>query len=475
MDRISRRLFLHGMAATGGLAAISSSFARPALAADTGGYKAMVGVFLKGGLDSNDVVLPMDQVHYDALVNLRQELFGRYAGGATPSRALDALLPLNIGNAGALGGRRFGLAPELSGLQGLFNAGEAALVGNVGPLIQPTTRQQFDDYAVPLPRNLFSHNDQQSTWMALDAEGQRTGWGGKIADIISAASPGTPSIYQNITVSRSDVFLSGEASRPFSVSTGEVDTLDILSRNWLLGGGSDGDAVRARLRDALLRRDHGSAFLLERDLAEASAQGIMDNEAFATVKNSAVDAITTVFPDTKLGEQLRAVAETIAIRDSLQVTRQIFYASLNGFDSHRNQANELPALTREISDAFAAFRNAMVEIGQWNNVVVFTFSDFGRTLTDNGNGTDHGWGGHHFVAGGGVRGARVYGDIPVPDLETEFYTPTRGRMIPGLSVEQFGATLGGWFGLNAAELASVFPNLSNFSQSDLGFMGGSST
>ncbi|MEL6752776.1 MAG: DUF1501 domain-containing protein [Pseudomonadota bacterium] len=474
MDILSRRLFLKGMAAAGGLTAISSGTLRPAHAVETGGYKAMVGVFLKGGLDYGDIVLPMDQPQYDALRALREDMFSSYNGAGTPSRALDSLLPLTIGNPDAVGSRRFGLVPEMSGLHGLFNAGEAAIVGSVGPLIQPTNRQQFEDRSVPLPKKLFSHNDQQSTWMALGTEGQRIGWGGRFADIIAAASPSTPSIYQNISVGNSDVFLSGQTSRPFAVSRGDVPTLRIMTSRGLLGGGEEGDATRQRLRAALGRRDHANSSLLQRDLSSISARGIEDNEQFAELKNASASRLTTTFPDTSLGNQLRAVAETIAIKDSLLATRQIFYATKGGFDTHRNQANSLPNLAQEISDAFAAFRNAMVELGQWGNVAIFTFSDFGRTLNGNGNGTDHGWGGHHFVAGGAVQGGRIYGALPEPNLESEFYTERRGRLIPRVSVEQFGASLGSWFGLSDAELAGVFPNLANFDQPNLGFLGGSS-
>ncbi|MEM9738686.1 MAG: DUF1501 domain-containing protein [Pseudomonadota bacterium] len=475
MDMLSRRLFLQGMAAAGGLTAISSSLSQPAFGVDTGGYKALVGIFLKGGLDAGDVIMPTNPVHYNALTDLREGLFASYRNANTPSRALNDLLGLSIANSGAVGGRGFGLVPGMSGLQGLFNAGEAAIVGNVGPLIEPTTRQSYQDRTVALPKKLFSHNDQQSTWMALDAEGQSTGWGGRFADLITAASPSTPSLYQNITVGSVDVFLSGETSRPFSVPGGNTPTLRISSSRSLLGGGDQGDATRARIREALLRRDFGSASILERDLALVSAQGIQDSEDFAEIQNSAAESLTTQFPDTSIGRQLQTVAETIAIRDSLLATRQIFYGSRGGFDTHRSQSNELPELAEEISDAFAAFRNAMVELGQWGNVAVFTFSEFGRTLNGNGNGTDHGWGGHHFVAGGAVQGGRVYGALPEPDPESGFYTENRGRLIPTVSVEQFGATLGGWFGLNASELASVFPNLANFNQTDLGFLGGATS
>ncbi|MEM1106219.1 MAG: DUF1501 domain-containing protein [Pseudomonadota bacterium] len=471
MRPLSRRLFLKGMAAAGGLAAIRSGFLPQAHGVETGGYKALIGIFLKGGLDYGDVVLPLDQPLYTALTELRGDLFSAYGSANTPSRALDALLPLNIGNPSPLGGRRMGLIPEMNGLQGLFNAGEAAIVGSVGPLIEPTTRQQYDDRSVPLPKKLFSHNDQQSTWMALDTEGERTGWGGKFADLIAAASPGTPGIYQNITVGSADVFLSGETSRPFSVPSGDIPTLRIESQRSLLGGGQ-GDEARARLREALLRRDFGADSILERDASAISARGIEDNENFAEIRNNAVTGLTTTFPDTSLGRQLRSVAETIAVREALLVNRQIFYATRGGFDTHRNQANTLPGLAREISDAFAAFRNAMVELGQWGNVTVFTFSDFGRTLNGNDNGTDHGWAGHHFVAGGAVRGGRVFGAMPEPNIESAFYTPSRGRLIPQVSVEQFGATLGSWFGLNSQELGGVFPNLANFDTANLGFLEG---
>ena len=172
---------------------------------------------------------------------------------------------------------------------------------------------------------------------------------------------------------------------------------------------------------------------------------------------------------------MRSVAETIKIRQFLNVSRQMFYVSTGGYDTHSNQANSIGDLHSQLAAAISSFREAMIEIGEWNNVVVFTASDFGRTVIDNGNGTDHGWGGHHFVAGGDVQGKRLYGEVPFADVDSSSYTKSRGRLIPTTSVEQYAATMGSWFGLDSGELRAALPNLNNFNQTDLGFMGGASS
>ncbi|MEL7447481.1 MAG: DUF1501 domain-containing protein, partial [Pseudomonadota bacterium] len=186
--------------------------------------------------------------------------------------------------------------------------------------------------------------------------------------------------------------------------------------------------------------------------------------------------LSTVFPDTALGGKMKAIAETIAVRSSLNMNRQIFYATVGGFDTHSNQVDELPALHAEIAGAVAAFRTAMQEVSAWNDVTVFTGSDFGRSIIGNGDGTDHGWGGHHFVAGGSVVGKTIYGDMTGFDINGangEQYVSRRGILIPQVSVDQYAATLGRWFGLDAGELVAALPNLANFDQKDLGFLGGS--
>ncbi len=474
MAYISRRHLLAGL----GTAGFASSFGgltklglNNAWAADTGGYKAMVCIFLKGGMDGNDTILPYDQASYDQLVNTRSGLMSKhqYTSGSS-SRNRANLLALNPDNAASFGGRQFAMPNELAPLHSMFESGELAIVGNVGPLIQPTTRAEIDNSTAILPKRLFSHNDQQSTWMSFGVEGARRGWGGLFMDRVIASAPSENSIFSAISTSTNDVFLAGENVSQFKVESGGVAQPNIYTMDRILGRSGADDASRAELRTFLSEGDRQSRNLFEQDVAAAAARAVDNTEQFNVAQQNATP-FNTVFPTDKVSRQMRSVAETIKIQQFLNVSRQMFYVSFGSFDTHRTQANSLPGLHTQLAAAISAFRDAMVEIGEWNNVVVFTASDFGRTLIDNGDGTDHGWGGHHIVAGGAVRGKRIYGDMPTMDANGNEYTKSSGRAIPTTSVEQYAATMGSWFGLNSTELSATLPNLANFNSSNLGFMG----
>lgn len=472
MTDFSRRFFLKGGAA--GMAGMASMLgtmgAQKAWAADTTGYKALVCVFFLGGMDHADTVLPLDEASFDELGTVRPGLFSQYGvGSGNSSRDRANMLELTVPDAARFNGRRFALPQQLSGVHSLYEAGEAAVLGNVGPLIEPTRRESFENGSVLLPPRLFSHNDQQSTWMALDVEGQQVGWGGRFADAIIAADPNMDPRFAAVATSGNQVFLSGDQARQFS-AFGGGSSLDVLRRRSLIGGSRRFDGMREEL-DAFFREsDFGQDNVFGRDVSMSRARGIMNAATFGNALDTVVP-FGTQFPGTQLGNQLQEVARTIEARNALQVNRQVFFVARGGFDTHDNQANEIPNLQTELSDSLMAFRNAMVERDLWDDVTVFTASDFGRTTIDNGDGTDHGWGAHHFVLGGGVAGGDIYGDIPSPDLTSQDYTPSRGRLIPTTSVEQYAATLGRWFGLNDAELLTALPNLGRFGMDDIGFMG----
>ena len=470
---LSRRHFLAGSTSLlGATSALGSFAAHKAQAANTTGYKAIVCLFLFGGLDHADTVIPTDEASFNQLAAARPNIFDGYdVGSGTSSRDRDNLLALNPDNASAFGTRQFGLPREMMGLHQLFEAGDAAIVGNVGPLLEPITRETFQDRSGRRPPRLFSHNDQQSTWLALEAEGANIGWGGRFADAILAADTISNPLYSAVGISSSSVFLSGETARQFrppEKSTG--DGVNIIDESKILGTNSRYAVTRDAFGNIIRQTDFNHNNIMRADYSVLSGQAIANAKQF----NEALELsqpILTPFPSTRLGNNLRRIAEIIDTRTTLNTSRQVFFLSLGGFDTHSRQTAVLPALQQHISDALLAFRNAMIEIGAWQNVAVFTGSDFGRTLTGNGDGTDHGWGGHHFVMGGDVVGKRIYGDIPPPDRDHEQYTPSRGRLIPSVSVEQYAATIGKWFGLSPAELAVALPNLSEFSTSDLGFLG----
>ncbi|MEO1027807.1 MAG: DUF1501 domain-containing protein [Pseudomonadota bacterium] len=477
MTKFSRRLFLKGGAATG-FASMASTLgmvgAQKAWAADTTGYKALVCVFFLGGLDHADTILPFDEASFDQLASVRPGLFGQYGvGSGNSSRDRVNMMELTIPNADRFGGRQFALPLQLAGLHSLFESGEAAIIGNVGPLIEPTSRETFEAGSVLLPPRLFSHNDQQSTWMALDVEGQQVGWGGRFADAIIEADPSADPTFAAIATSGNQVFLSGETARQFS-AFGGGSSLDVLRRRILIGRDRRYDSMRNELAQFFEQSDFGQSNLFSQDVSMSRARGIQNAATFGDALETIVP-FGTEFPGSQLGNQLEEVARTIEARNVLGVNRQIFFCAIGGFDTHDGQVNGVPGLHNQISGALMAFRNAMIERGIWQDVTVFTASDFGRTTIDNGDGTDHGWGGHHFVLGGSVNGGDIYGDIPSPDLTSQYYTPTRGRLIPSVSVEQYAATLGRWFGLNDAELLAALPNLGQFGSGDLGFMSGSGT
>lgn len=473
MANLNRRLFIGSMGAltfSSGIGVLGGLNSFKAHAADTSGYKALVCLFFKGGMDHADTIIPFDQSSYNQLRSVRGELLGRHG----ENRNLANLLKLNPANAAMLGGREFALPPAMAPFHALFEAGEAAVIGGVGPLIEPTNRAAIEAGTAVLPSRLASHNDQQSTWMSLASEGSQFGWGGLFADAVLASSTNENPIFAAISAAGNDVFLAGRTARQFRVTSGGSDALRILENQGILGREPGDNEARAILQRYYARQQSSSTNLYNRDIQAATGRATANTERFADARDNAVP-LSTSFPQSGLGSQLQAIAETINIQQFLGNQRQVFYASIGGFDTHNGQAGSLPALHGQIADAMVAFRQAMVEIGRWNDVTMFTASDFGRTLTDNGDGTDHGWGGHQLVAGGSVRGGRIYGELASSDIAASTYTPSRGRLIPAVSVEQYASTLGRWFGLDTNELRTALPNLGNFNAQDLGFMAGSTS
>lgn len=465
---MSRRALLKAAGLTAGSATLSSlGGALPAFqahAANTAGYKAMVCLFLLGGLDQNDMVFPYDTASYDAFAELRAPLLGAYSG--PESRARGNLLPLAPDNAADLGGREYALAPELSGLHGLFQSGRAALVANVGPLLEPVTREAIFQETARLPAGLFSHNDQQSHWVSGQPEGAPSGWGGRMADQVLAAAPGQTRDFTTLSTLGNEVFLTGNTVQPYLVGLDgapSVDLIDVFEGNPFA---QEGNISYEALRDHFEQTTHARRNLIERDMSAAISGALSKNEAFNAALMASQPLTTQFPPDNFLAAQLRAIARTISVRDSLLMQRQVFFAAIGGFDTHSNQAADLPRLLLQIDQAVTAFVSAMEELGLSNDVCVFTASDFGRTLAINGDGTDHGWGAHHFVIGGGVRGGRILGEMPPYVLDHDLDVGS-GRLVPTLSVEQFASPLGRWFGLNEAELAASLPALGAFDSNAL--------
>ena len=409
------------------------------------GYKALVNVFLFGGNDGYNMLVPTTQSKYDSYSAARLNL-------AVPQNQLLAL------NGIADDGAAYGAHPSCAELKDLFNSNKAALMSNVGSLTFPTVRADY--LADRVPPRLFSHNDQQDQWQTAHPDvNDPTGWAGRIADVLSGAN-GSSELPLNVSIAGANLLQRGTSTNAFSLSASGAQQLNQLAAT----GGS------ANLRssfDQILALNNSHIF--ERSYSDTLDRGIRLNALLDTALKSA-PAFTTAFPaNNSLAAQLQTVAKLISIRDTLGAKRQIFFVSLGGFDTHDAQAADHPVLLQRLSQALQAFYSATVELGIDSRVTSFTSSDFGRSLTINGNGTDHGWSNHQWVVGGAVNGAKIYGMPPslIPNSSDD---TVGGRFIPSSAVDQYGATLAKWFGVSDSNMSYVFPNIGRFVSRDLGFM-----
>ena len=411
-------------------------------------YKALVCVFLFGGNDHGNTLVPYDSPSYDTYATLR--------GGLGTDRAL--LAPTLLAPATALAdGRQYALAPDLLALKPVFDAGRMGVLLNIGPLMQPTTKTQYNARSVPLPPKLFSHNDQQSVWQASTPEGASSGWGGRIGDLFAAGN--SQSTFTAVSVTGNAVFLSGSSVAQYQVSSnGSVPINGIGSS--LYGSTAAAQALRSIIGST------PSSNNFEREYTRVVQRSI-DANVSLTGALGGTPALSTVFPDSGLAAQLRMVARMISARSALGAKRQVFFVSVGGFDLHDNLLAQHPALLAQVGGAMAAFDTAMIELGASNQVTAFTASDFGRTLTSNGDGSDHGWGGYHFVTGGAVRGRNFFGQAPLLASEGP-QDIGQGRMLPTMAVDQLAATLATWMGVSATNLRTVVPGIGNYSSRDLG-------
>jgi uncharacterized protein (DUF1501 family) len=454
----SRREFLRQCACVAGGVGFASTFGSFQLASAAVGpgdafndYRALVCVFLFGGNDSFNMFVPTGAAAYQTYADSRQNL-------AIPQANLLGVAPLGQSEP-------YGFHSDCAPLQRMFNSGQLAVVSNVGPLLAPTTRAQYQARSVPLPPRLFSHNDQQAIWQTLQANAQvKNGWAGRVADRFSQVIPSAQQQFAtNISLSGTNLFQTGATSAPYGVSASGVPVLRGLRTS------NTQEAARRAVFESLLS-DAGLAsrhpFLREFSQVQRRARDQAETIGAAL---DALTPLTTTFPTSRLGGQLEMVARLIAIRSTLTVRRQIFFVGMGGWDTHGDQARRQPQLLSDLSQALEAFNLATTELGLNDQIVTFTNSDFGRTLTSNGDGSDHGWGGHSLVMGGSVIGQRLYGTFP--SLEIGGPDDARGgRLIPTTSADQYGATIARWFGMADADLNAAFPNLSNFTTRDLGFM-----
>lgn len=464
---MSRRLFLRRSGQVAAMGAASSyalglaGLSEAAAFSAGSDYKALVCIFLYGGNDHNSMLMPFDAANYARYAAIRGGT-GEAGGGLTPARtSLASTVLARPDGQAATDDITYALASTMPNLKSLYDAGRMAPLLNVGPLLAPMTRQQYDAKSVPRPPKLFSHNDQQSTWQAYSAEGATVGAGGRTGDLAMASNHNA--LFTCISASGNAVFLSGERAISYQISTGGAIPVNGVKYG-LFGSRAAGDALSALLKQAnphVLAADH-----------TAIAKRSIEAEAFVTASLQPISLTTKFAPPTGsngLARQLEIVARLIAARQAMGVKRQVFMVSMGGFDTHDFQPTKHPQLMAQLDFAMAAFYDATVELGVANKVTTFTASDFGRTLASNGDGSDHGWGAHHLVMGGAVNGGRYYGTAPSIALNTPDQVGS-GRLLPTTSVDQYMATMGRWFGVADSELASIAPNIGRFATPNLGFM-----
>jgi uncharacterized protein (DUF1501 family) len=451
----SRRAFLKRSAALGvvGTAApfaVSLAAIGEAAAATATDYKALVCVFLFGGNDYAQTLPAYDQANYNLYAGFRPGI--AYARSALDATALTSAAALP-------GGQRYALAPNLAPLLPVWNAGRMAAVLNVGTLVQPTTKAQYSARSVPLPPKLFSHNDQQSYWQASNPEGATSGWGGRIGDLLQSGNGN--STLTCINAGGNAVFLTGRTAVQYAVTTGGPVALNGNSAN-LFGSATANTTLRTMIgtqRSNLFEAEH--ARVTKRSLDAYTA---------VTAALAAAPALTAGLPaGNNLADQLRVVARMISVSQELGAKRQVFMVSIGGFDNHDSLATVHPGLMSRVGDALRYFQDSLTGLGVADRVTAFTASDFGRTLLINGDGSDHGWGSHHFVLGGAVQGQRYYGSAPVLGNNAADDVG-QGRLLPTTSVDQYAATLASWFGVSATDMAMVLPNIGNYTNRNLGFI-----
>lgn len=470
-NELSRRAFLRRSKQVA-IAGSASSFALglagigEAAAFSAGNdYKALVCIFLYGGNDHNSTLIPFDSTNYDLYSAIRGGGAGQTAGGITLARSSLAATALTPSGGQVLTNNlQYALAPTMTRLKALFDQGKMAPLLNVGPLVAPLTLAQYNSSnltANPRPAKLFSHNDQQSTWQSSKPEGATDGWGGRMGDL--AMSSNSNSLFTCISATGNAVFLSGQQALTYQVSSGGALAVNGI-KNALFGSSAGSTALRTLMTQT-------STNVFEAEYNRVAKRSI-DSEGVLTAALQPVALTTSFRPATgrnSLAEQLQVVARLIAARQPLGARRQVFMVSMGGFDLHDNLISNQNNLMGSLDFAMDAFYKATVELGVADKVTTFTASDFGRTLQSNGDGSDHGWGSHHFIMGGAVNGGRFYGVAPQISVNSPDQVG-QGRLLPTVAVDQYASTLATWFGVSPNELASVSPNIGRFASSDLGFM-----
>lgn len=453
------------MSAMGTLRLFNATLAAQTVPTD---HKALVCLFLYGGNDANNMLLPYDQPSYDAYLGARGEI----------ALARETLLPL-FGGSGD--GREFAVHPNMNLLQSIFNEGKAAFLANVGTLVAPITRAEYRNGGAAVPPYLFSHNDQQVQWQTSVPDSPRKiGWGGRIADLLHTLN-GEDAVSMNISIAGNNFFQVGNETRLFPMSTSGTRGLsEFTSTNQrrvaqYLGMKNVREMSYSHLFEAeyasIMNGAIAKDLLVKEKLAAtpffdraATLERPLDQNLFPNARN-ANGGLSGV------ASQLHMILRLIHAQAGLGLNRQIFFSSLGGWDTHDNQLVDHGNLLRTLSNAVYDFYRATVTLGVSDRVTLFTSSDFNRTYSSNAKGSDHAWGGHHFVVGGGVAGGQIYGRMPILQSGGPDDTGSRGSWIPTASTDEYAATLAKWFGVTPANMPLALPNIGRFANPDLGFMG----
>lgn len=465
MNPITRRRFLGqatcaGFSLTGLLSTVGTlrllSASLSAQGLPPGGdFKALICLFLYGGNDGNNLIIPTDTAGYNAYVRDRGIL-------ALPRAGLNSLV-LPGGD-----GRQFAMHPSMPRLAGLFNGGQAAMVCNVGTLVAPITKAEYVNGGAAIPPYLFSHSDQQVQWQTSVPDSPRkVGWGGRLADLLQSLNSGSQ-VSMNISLAGSNYFQVGEQVFQYHVSNEGSIGLTQYDAQW-----SPVQEQYAAVRNVI---GHSYGHVFEQEYANVFGRAVANDTLLKSVLATVPDYANYFTASTTNGElndiagQLRMILRLISARSALGMRRQIYFAALGGFDTHDNQIAGQGALLGVLDNAVADFQSATAALGFANDVTLFTASDFNRTYNSNGKGSDHAWGNHHFVVGGAVRGGRLYGSMPVLEASGPSDTGDRGSWIPTISTDEYSATLAKWFGVAPAQMNLVLPNIGRFAAPDLGFM-----
>ena len=511
IDNASRRLFLRHAGALSALAGTAAPLALNlaaigSAAAQSSDYKAIVCLFLYGGNDTYNMVLPTDAASWNAYTTTRTQApdpIALLAAGTAPNGGAPVGSPARLGGVLPISpiaaqGRSFALHPLLGTLQTMFDTDRRLLIlPNIGPLLAPTTKAQYGQSTWPRPARLFSHNDQQNTWQALGPEGTTRGWGGRMGDMIAGMN-GRP-VFTAISAAGNAVFLDGDNIHQYQVGSNGAVPLGVDSSGRVYGSSVVGAALQRLATGALTPHpfDIDVAAVARRSIdaeqALRSALRAASDPSFGTPPASGAynanndpklrydNPLTGLTAFSSLAQQFQVVARLIdaGLAGATAARRQVFFVSLGGFDTHDLQNRNQADLMARMAHAMRYFDTTLGAIGARDVVTTFTASDFGRTFTSNGDGTDHGWGSHHFVMGGAVKGGDLYGAFPVLGVKNASNnnfdsSPDQlggGSLLPKTSVDQLGSTLGRWFGLSNTQIADIFPNLANFdiASRNLGF------